>query len=106
MLTLASERGRVTHAERTGATRHFVDFLLGGFRREENVMKESSAYGERYAHKSIKTLRLKIDDVPGKLGHVTTAIGLQEILIGEVHRIRVLCYDGWCEGMEIIVRRW
>jgi len=54
-------------------------------------MKDSHGYGygERYAHKSIRTLRLRIEDVPGKLGQVTTAIGVQNILIGEIRRMGI-----------------
>ena len=50
---------------------------------------EESLVAEKYAHKLIRTLRIRLADRPGMLGLVATAIGEEGGLIGDVEKLAI-----------------
>jgi len=50
-------------------------------------LAEESLVAEKYAHKLIRTLRVRLADRPGKLGEVAAAIGDCGALIGDVEKV-------------------
>lgn len=55
----------------------------------ETSPKEEAIVAEKYAHKLIRTLRIRLADEPGKLGEVATVIGKGGALIGDVGKIAI-----------------
>ncbi|MBN1509306.1 MAG: NAD-dependent malic enzyme [Sedimentisphaerales bacterium] len=50
---------------------------------------QESLVAEKYAHKLIRKLRIRLDDQPGKLAEVATAIGAEGGLIGDVESLAI-----------------
>ena len=50
---------------------------------------EESRVAEKYAHKLIRTLRVRLADTPGKFGEVATVIGGCGALLGDVQKIAI-----------------
>ena len=52
-------------------------------------MMQESLVAEKYAHKVIRTLRVRVVDQPGKLAEVTRAIGEAGGLLGDISRLDI-----------------
>lgn len=52
-------------------------------------MMQESLVAEKYAHKVIRTLRVRVVDQPGKLAEVTRAIGEEGGLLGDISRLDI-----------------
>jgi len=50
---------------------------------------QESLVAEKYAHKLIRKLRIRLDDRPGKLAEVATAIGTEGGLIGDIESLAI-----------------
>jgi malate dehydrogenase (oxaloacetate-decarboxylating) len=50
---------------------------------------EESLVAEKYAHKLIRTLRIRLDDRPGTFADVSTAIGRRGGLLGDIRRVAI-----------------
>ena len=50
---------------------------------------QESLVAEKYAHKLIRTLRIRLEDRPGKLAEVATAIGNEGGLIGDIESLSI-----------------